>query len=315
MKWLPVRRTESWRTARPGAAASRHAPSQFSPSQFGGSRFGASRFEGSRSVVIRQRQASARRWAVGGAVFGALVATVLYAPASWLAALVARASGERVILAQAQGTVWSGQAVIVLTGGPGSRDAAALPGKLSWSIRPNFSGARVNLQQDCCLNGSVGMQVQPGLGRLRVTLLPQPGWLAQWPSSLLGGLGTPWNTLQLGGSVRLSSPGLVLEQAAGRWQMQGSANIDILNASSPLATLEQLGSYQLRLFSNDDGQVQTVLSTREGALQLSGDGLWGAGGVRFRGEARASEGNEAALNNLLNIIGRRDGARSIISIG
>jgi general secretion pathway protein N len=41
----------------------------------------------------------------------------------------------------------------------------------------------------------------------------------------------------------------------------------------------------------------------------------GQNGVRFRGEARANEGDESALTNLLNIIGRRDGARSVISIG
>jgi general secretion pathway protein N len=37
--------------------------------------------------------------------------------------------------------------------------------------------------------------------------------------------------------------------------------------------------------------------------------------VRFRGEASAAGGNEAALSNLLNIIGKRQGARSAISIG
>jgi general secretion pathway protein N len=37
--------------------------------------------------------------------------------------------------------------------------------------------------------------------------------------------------------------------------------------------------------------------------------------MRFRGEARASAGAEQALANLLNIIGRRDGARSLISVG
>ena len=57
------------------------------------------------------------------------------------------------------------------------------------------------------------------------------------------------------------------------------------------------------------------LSTVGGPLQLSGSGSWGPTGVRFRGEARASTAEEAALSNLLNIIGRRDGARSVISIG
>ena len=57
------------------------------------------------------------------------------------------------------------------------------------------------------------------------------------------------------------------------------------------------------------------LQTLEGALQLSGNGQWSGGRVRFQGEARAAPDNEAALNNLLNIIGRRQGALAIISIG
>ena len=40
-----------------------------------------------------------------------------------------------------------------------------------------------------------------------------------------------------------------------------------------------------------------------------------ASAARFRGEARAASTDEAALSNLLNIIGRREGAKSIISIG
>ena len=58
-----------------------------------------------------------------------------------------------------------------------------------------------------------------------------------------------------------------------------------------------------------------MLSTQTGALQLSGSGQLGPSGMRFRGEARAGAGAEQALANLLNIIGRRDGARSLISVG
>jgi len=50
-------------------------------------------------------------------------------------------------------------------------------------------------------------------------------------------------------------------------------------------------------------------------LQLSGEGSLGPRGLSFRGEARAEAADEPALNNLLNIIGRREGARSVISIG
>jgi general secretion pathway protein N len=307
-------RLSGWRGRRKDTV-SRFGNSQFGASRFGNSRFPNSRLDSAASASARARQASLRRWGWAGALLGAFVALVVFAPATWLASVVAAASGERVLLAQAQGTVWNGHAVLVLSGGPGSRDATALPGRLHWTLRPSGLGAMVRLRQECCLNGQVGLRVQAGWSRMSVQLLPQPGWTAQWPSALLGGLGTPWNTLQLGGVLRLGSPGLTLEGTAGRWLVQGRADLDILNASSPLVTLSQLGSYRLSLFSNEQGQVQIVLSTREGALQLSGDGLWGPSGVRFRGEARAGEGFQDALDNLLNIIGRRDGARSVISIG
>jgi general secretion pathway protein N len=50
-------------------------------------------------------------------------------------------------------------------------------------------------------------------------------------------------------------------------------------------------------------------------LQLGGSGQWAAGRLRFKGQASAEPGSEPALNNLLNIIGRRQGALSLISIG
>ena len=57
------------------------------------------------------------------------------------------------------------------------------------------------------------------------------------------------------------------------------------------------------------------LSTLQGPLLLSGQGQWVGQRLRFTGEARATPEREAALSNLLNIIGRRNGARSVISIG
>ena len=43
--------------------------------------------------------------------------------------------------------------------------------------------------------------------------------------------------------------------------------------------------------------------------------LWQNQRLRFTGEASAEAGTEAALANLLNIIGRRDGSRSLLSLG
>lgn len=257
------------------------------------------------------------RWALVGGVVGALLAVLAYAPAAWLVNAVATATQQRVLLADARGTVWSGSAVAVLTGGEGSRDASSLPGRLSWTMRLRGLGLELQLQHACCLNGTVALQVRPGFGRVEYLLVPPSGWVGQWPTALLGGLGTPWNTMQLGGTVRLVSPGLRMESVQGRLVVDGRADFEVMGVSSRLSTLDSLGSYRMTLAGDaaNPGISTLQLSTLDGALKLSGSGTVGPAGVRFRGEARASATEEAALSNLLNIIGRRDNARSVISIG
>jgi general secretion pathway protein N len=268
-------------------------------------------------VAWDKSRGAAVRWAAFGMLAGALFALVAYAPAAWVAQAVASATDQRLLLADARGTLWSGSAVPVLTGGPQSRDASALPGRLDWTLALHGLGLELTARHPCCLNGSVAVRVRPGFGRLTLTLLPNAGWVGQWPSAWLGGLGTPWNTLQLGGAVRLLSPGVTLESVQGRWRVDGRADVELLGVSSRMTTLNTLGNYRMTLSGDPagGGVSQLKLSTQEGALQLSGDGTLGPSGVRFRGEARADAADEPALTNLLNIIGRRDGARSVISIG
>ena len=269
-------------------------------------------------LAWQRTRGAAGRWAVAGVIVGALVGLVAFAPAAWLASALASATDERLLLTDARGTLWSGSALPVLTGGPGSRDASALPGRLDWNLSWRGLGAELRLRQACCLRGEVRALVRPGLGRLTVQVLPaQSSTLGQWPAAWLAGLGTPWNTLQLGGTLRLTSPGLTLEWVQGRMRFSGEAALDVAGASSRVATLDTLGSYRLTLRGDaaSTDAASLTLVTLEGALRLSGQGQWTGTGLRFRGEAQAAEGSETALNNLLNIIGRRQGARSVISIG
>jgi general secretion pathway protein N len=152
---------------------------------------------------------------------------------------------------------------------------------------------------------------------MRLELPPSPGAIGQWPAAWLVGLGTPWNTLQPSGSLRLSSSGLTLERVQGRWLFSGQAELELAAMASRVCTLDVLGSYRLALHGDAArGVAATVqLSTTEGALQLGGSGQWSASKLRFTGQASAAPGAEAALSNLLNIIGRRQGALSLISIG
>jgi len=161
------------------------------------------------------------------------------------------------------------------------------------------------------------MQLRLGLGRYQIVIPAQKQALGQWPAAWLAGLGTPFNTMQLGGTMRLTSNGMTLESVQGRWRVIGGIDLDLLGVSSRLSTLDTLGSYRLSVrggaATSDTATLN--LDTLDGALRLSGSGQWTGPRVRFRGEASAAEGQEAALNNLLNIIGRRQGATSVISIG
>ena len=262
-------------------------------------------------------------WAVGGIAIGTLVGLLGWAPANWLAAWVDDASGGHLLLADAAGTVWDGDAVLLLAGGPGSRDASALPGRISWRLRPAAWGLELHARHACCLDGELALTLQPRWNGASLRFAPplrsapEAGRIGQWPASWLSGLGTPWNTLRLGGTLRLASQGLRLQWRDGQVSVDGLLLLDLDEMSSRVSQLPALGSYRLRLSGTAGGGdvAQIALETRDGALLLSGSGQWSAAGLRFRGEARAAEGQEPALANLLNIIVRRQGARSVLSIG
>jgi len=249
-------------------------------------------------------------WALAGALAGVLPALLAFAPAHWLATAVGRASGQQIQLQAPSGTVWTGSAQLVLTGGPGSQDRAALPARLHWRLRPTWGGLRAELRADCCTPAPLLLRLGLHWGGARVALADGQ---SQWPAAVLTGLGTPWNTLQPQGQLALQTRALAVQWAAGRMVLSGQAQLDARAMSSRLSTLRPMGSYRLVL---QGGEVPTLaLSTLDGALQLSGSGQWVGNRLRFAGEASAAPEREAALSNLLNIIGRRSGARSIITLG
>jgi general secretion pathway protein N len=249
-------------------------------------------------------------WAAAGAVVGLVSALLAFAPARWLATAVERGTGGQVLLADVRGTVWNGSALWILTGGPGSTDAAALPGRIAWQLRPRWDGAAASLRAECCTPQPLPVRAHWRPGGLRLQFGDA---VSQWPAGVTAGLGTPWNTLQLDGEVRLATQGLSVEWVAGRPVVAGRAELVASRVASRLSTLRPMGSYRMTLQGGTQATLR--LETLEGSLQLSGEGQWVGGRLRFRGEASAAPEREAALANLLNIIGRRTGARSLIAIG
>ncbi len=257
---------------------------------------------------------SLRRWSVAAALTGAMVAILLFFPARWLAAPVASMTRSHVQLVNASGTLWNGRADVVLSGGEDSRTRASLPGGISWRLRPGLSPlASLRLSAGCCTAEPLQLEFRLGWG------LRELRWKAgslRWPTELLAGLGTPWNTLGLEGRMDIETPGLSVALARGRLVVDGQVTVRAQDLSSRMATLRPLGSYQIDVRSGEDGGATEIgLSTLRGDLQIQGTGQWVGGRLRFRGEAWASPNREAALANLLNIIGRRQGSRSIINLG
>ncbi len=278
-------------------------------------------------------------WVVMATLAGASVAAVFNAPAQWLVEPLARVSNGRVALVNAHGTVWQGSGGLVFTGGEGSHDRTALPGAVNWQLRPVWSAPvdtaatpptapppptgpslALTVHAPCCMQAPLAVWWSPSLGQQTVRVAAHQ---STWPAALLSGLGTPWNTLQLQAGLTLATPGMQLQVRGNRWQGQGALTLDVADASSRLSTVKPMGSYRLIWqwpLTTPDNTTATAdptltLQTLQGALQLSGSGQWVAGRLRFEGTAQASAGREEALANLMNLLGRRQGTRTLIKIG
>ena len=268
------------------------------------------------SLLPRRAGRSPWTWAVAGALLGLAGTVIWQAPAIWLASALDRVTAGRVVLAEARGTAWTGSARLMFSGGAGSRDASALPGRVAWRIRPGRQGLSLQLEADCCTRQPMALTLTPHWGGAQLVVEdststpPQP---TTWPADLLTGLGAPWNTLQVEGQLHLKTQGLSVEWTQGRIAVAGSAELTAMGMSSRLSTLRPMGSYRLTLQGGNPTTLE--LATVEGSLQLAGTGRWVGGRLRFEGVASAAPEREAALSNLLNSIGRRSGARSIITVG
>lgn len=241
---------------------------------------------------------------------GVVFALLQFAPARWLAAPLERASAGHLVLGEPRGTVWNGSAQLLLTGGEGSSDAVALPTRVDWRLSLRWNGLQARVETACCAARPVALRVRPRWGG---ALLAVEDSATQWPASILAGLGTPWNTLQFEGDLHLKTEELSVEWVQGRLAIAGRAELTAQRMSSRLSTLRPMGSYRITVLGGATPTLQ--LDTLEGSLRLAGSGQWVGSRLHFSGVASAEPERESALSNLLNIIGRRTGPRSIITIG
>ena len=252
---------------------------------------------------------------LGGAL-ATLATVVALAPAQWADRAVQRATGGRIELADASGTIWNGTATLVLASGErgGARDVArsSLPDPLSWQLSawPLLSGTvELTLRHPSALlapliiSAYADGRLQLGAATLRL------------PAAMLAGLGAPWNTVRPGGIVSVHTDGLELAQGRCR----GSLTADWEYASSALSPVSPIGHYRLQTSGPYPG-TRLELQTISGPLELTGSGTIGEGGrLRFNGIARALAATDPAtrtrLTGLISLLGRREGEAAILSFG
>ncbi|AGX87770.1 type II secretion system protein N [Candidatus Symbiobacter mobilis] len=265
------------------------------------------------STTASRTEGAPWRWAWIGAVLGFLLGVLVYAPAGWLAVLAETGSGGRVQLHEARGTVWNGSARLALGAGgeraPMSSPVLSLPGRLQWRLAPMLWGVRLTWRAACCMSQEASATFALQQKGFVLTLSDGD---SRWPAQWLRALGTPWNTIDARGDLDLHLEGVSFTRHDGRLRMAGTARLDAVDISSNLSTLRPMGSYRVLVRG---GEAPTLaLSTLRGSLRLSGTGQWTGGRLRFAGEATAAPEHRSALDNLLNIIGRRNGDRSIIQL-
>ncbi|MBS0339949.1 MAG: type II secretion system protein N, partial [Proteobacteria bacterium] len=178
------------------------------------------------------------RWALLGALIGALATLTLFAPARWLAALLRDQSAGRLVLINPRGTIWNGASGVVFASGAGGADAISLPGALTWKLRPSWGGLAASVDLSCCTAKPIAVRASPGVNGLQLRLLDGQ---SRWPAALLAGFGAPFNTLKLEGVLDLNTQGLELRMGRQELAFQGRATLDATDISSSLSTLRPMG--------------------------------------------------------------------------
>ncbi len=222
-----------------------------------------------------------------------LLTLLITAPASLLEKGLQYASQDRLLLANASGTVWNGSAIPALRTQDGRLVALPL---LRWQIAvpPLFTGkiqARLQWEDQPPASATEAVisfkQVE-----LRHAVLQLPARVLEEASTML-------KPAQFRGQLQIQGNHLVFSSRG----MEGSAVVDWRQASSALSGVAPLGDYRLALNGAGD-RIHIRLTTTSGILLLEGDGNWLTGrGLEFHGKAQASAGNYDNLTELLHHLG------------
>jgi general secretion pathway protein N len=237
------------------------------------------------------------RWpslAFGLGVYAA--ALVALAPASLIDPRLEHASGGRLRLAEARGSLWAGSGWIEVRDA-GGRSGIAKP--IAWRVLPGS-----------LLHGRLAAEIRPGRDdkpfALAISLsgieIADAG--VDLPAAALG-LGVPkLAPLRLTGEVRVDIPRLSME----RGRAEGDATLRWRAAGSALTPVSPLGEYEVH-FKAVGSAVHAELRTLAGPLQLEGRGAWASGNPpSFLATARIPAQHQEQLSPLFRLIAVERGA-------
>lgn len=239
------------------------------------------------------------------AILSILITVFISFPAAWLVPLMERKTGQHFILADVQGTLWSGSGYLAVINSSEHSSASipstllVLPGRFEWTLSPRVLlgevDARITNSQllDHVLTVS-GSWYRWQLGDFNLRL----------PASQLVLLGSPLNTLRPSGQLRLATRSLTLISTPEGLEIHGAMQLNLTEIASALSPVKPLGNYRVE-FEWQGKRAQLTLVTLSGALQLKGSGALDNGHVHFSGQAWALPEHEPRLANLLNLLGRR----------
>jgi len=239
-----------------------------------------------------------KKYALIAGVITFVIALLAMAPATLLSGWILQRTGQQVLLANAEGTIWNGTATVVIQSSQtkpalDNNEASITAGKLRWEIFP----------------------LQLALGRIYAALYwnnAPPAWLSvdssrihlehallDIPASIVSQLAPAMRSAGLDGQLNLRTESLSLTEKS----IQGDVLLDWMQASSPLSAIKPLGNYHAQISGNQDS-LSILLSTLNGALMLNGSGSWSnQQGLNFQGTAQAETGKEQALSELLRVMG------------
>ena len=204
---------------------------------------------------------------------------------------------------------------------------------LTLSVSPLWKLARsVNLDAS---GSSSGLGLGPGSANPSPDssglILRVSNFDSDWPAQWLSALGAPWNTVAPKGTLTLQTfdASLLLHPLSGEQpQLGGLVKLTLKDLSSQLSTLDPLGTYCIKLSNpgkssglaelggvTDGVTLHLSLETLEGRLELTGEGEWVNQHLHFNGTAKAQTGFEAALANLLSVLGPRNDNTATLKIG